>query len=358
MVACTPLGFEVQRAAPLGKSWASALLVGADRVGVEDHDVGGVADEQQAAVGEAAQRGGDGGDLPHALLEGEAPPLAHPVLEEPRVGLGAVVAVEVGAAVGRAHDHVRVVLGDLGALDPLGRLGLPEELDGEVLGRGDVEEGIGGVHASLGGDVHERAADQLLVLRLGHLVDVQHRPAPAAAAWDRPPGRGSGWSTESRTASRNAGSAISASRSSTVAASVKRRLSCSAPSYSLVPAARLNVRLNGFDIAIEYTAAPRAGGLVDEALGVVPTRRGCVDLRAGAEALDDHRHPRQERHLDEQLLVVGRDAAHRRAGQVGERAAARAPGGLGERLQLVEARRGARAPAGRPSRSASASGWS
>ena len=44
---------------------------------------------------------------------------------------------------------------------------------------------------------------------------------------------------------------MSASRSSTVVASVKRRFSCSAPSYSLVPAARLNVRLNGFDIAIE-----------------------------------------------------------------------------------------------------------
>ena len=152
------------------------LLVGADGVGVEDHDVGGVAGEEQAAVGEAAQRGGDGGDLADALLEREAAPLAHPVLEEPGVGLGAVVAVEVGAAVGRAHDHVRVVLGDLRALDPLRRLGLPDELDGEVLGGGDVEEGVGGVHAALGGDVDERAADELLVLGLGDLVDVEHGP--------------------------------------------------------------------------------------------------------------------------------------------------------------------------------------
>ena len=120
---------------------------------------------------------GDGGDLAHALLEGEALPLAHPVLEEPGVGLGAVVAVEVGAAVGGADDHVRIVLGDLGALDPLRGLGLPEELDGEVLAGGDVEERVGGVHAPLGGDVDERAAEQLLVLRLAHLVHVQHRPA-------------------------------------------------------------------------------------------------------------------------------------------------------------------------------------
>ena len=160
------LGLRRPAGGAVGEVVGEPLLVGADGVGVEDHDVGGVAGEQQAAVGEAAQRGGDGGDLAHALLEGEALPLAHPVLEEPGVGLGAVVAVEVGAAVGRADDHVRVVLGDLGALDPLGRLGLPEELDGEVLGGGDVEEGVGGVHAALGGDVDERAAEQLLVLRL------------------------------------------------------------------------------------------------------------------------------------------------------------------------------------------------
>ena len=43
------------------------------------------------------------------------------------------------------------------------------------------------------------------------------------------------------------------------------------------------------------------GGLVDEALGVVPAGGGRVDLRAGAEALDDHRHPGQQRHLDEEL---------------------------------------------------------
>ena len=167
MVACTPLGPRGPAGGAVGEVVGEPLLVGADGVGVEDHEVGGVADQQQAAVGEAAERGGDGGDLAHALLEGEALPLAHPVLEEPGVGLGAVVAVEVGAAVGRADDHVRVVLGDLGALDPLGRLGLPEELGGEVLGGGDVEERVGGVHAALLGDVDERAAEQLLVLRLG-----------------------------------------------------------------------------------------------------------------------------------------------------------------------------------------------
>src|SRR5581483_8587484 len=47
-------------------------------------------------------------------------------------------------------------------------------------------------------------------------------------------------------------------RASTVDASVNMRWNSSAPSYSFVPAARSNVRLKGFDMASEYTAAPCA----------------------------------------------------------------------------------------------------
>ena len=176
IVACTPSGFDVQRPAPFGKSWTNSLWAGPIVAGVEHEEVGGVAGQEHAAVGEAAERGRDGGDLADALLEREALPLAHPVLQEVAVGLGAVVAVEVGAAVGGADDHVRVGLGLPRALDPLRRLGPPEELDGEVLGQREVEHGVGRVDAELGGDVDERAADELLVLGLRHLVDVQHVP--------------------------------------------------------------------------------------------------------------------------------------------------------------------------------------
>ncbi len=45
-------------------------------------------------------------------------------------------------------------------------------------------------------------------------------------------------------------------RASTVGASLNMRLNSSAPSYIVVPAASVKVRLNGFDMASEYTAAP------------------------------------------------------------------------------------------------------
>ena len=134
-----------------------------------------------------------------------------------------------------------------------------------------------------------------------------------------------GLRTEPRTAARNPGSRAMATRSGTVLASVNRRLKLE---HALVERGALGQGegpVEGPRHHQRVDGGALVGGLVDEALGVVPARRRGVDLRAGAEALDDHRHAGGQRQLDEQLLVVGLQAADGPLGQVGD-GAARWPG--------------------------------
>ena len=100
-------------------------------------------------------------------------------------------------------------------------------------------------------DVHQRAADVLLVLRA--LARGGPQTSGQCGGGSVGPFAASrfGFSTDGRIASRNAASRSSATRSGTLRASVNMRWNSSAPSYSVVPAASENVRLNGFDITIE-----------------------------------------------------------------------------------------------------------
>ena len=304
----------------VGEVMGEHLLVGTDGVGIEDHHVSGVAGQQQASIREPAQRGRDRRDLSHPLFEREPAPLTHPVLQEPGVGLGPVISVEVGATIRRADDHVWIVLRDLGALDPLGGLGLPEELDREIFRGRDVEERIGGVDPPFSGDVQQGPTDELLVRGGGHLVHVQHRPGG---------GRQGG-----------ARSGLAVGPIDRIAHGVAEGR-VGDQCHSLVDGAGLGedpvelqrafVQLGAggqVERAVErlrhgHRVHRRAagGGVVDEALGVVPAGCGGIDLGPGTETLDDHRHPREERHLDEQLLIVGGDPADGGAWQGGDRAA-------------------------------------
>ena len=79
-------------------------MLGRDGVGVEDHEVGGHALADQAAVGEAPVAGGHERQHAHRLLEGERLLGAHPVAQQ--VGLERRVHQlgDVGARVGQAEE--------------------------------------------------------------------------------------------------------------------------------------------------------------------------------------------------------------------------------------------------------------
>ena len=259
------------------------------------------------------------------------------------MGLGAVVAVEVGAAVGGADDHVRVVLGDLGALDPLGRLGAPHELDGEVLGQrrcrawrrwGARPARRRCRRASGRRTSRSRACDTLLTCSTFQCGGGSVGPASGSRL---------GCSTEPRigVAERRVAAAGRGARAPS-AASVNMRLNCEGALVELGAGGQVEGAVERLRHGHRVHGGAPVGGLVDEALGVVPPGGGGVDLRAGAEALDDHRQPGRQRQVDEQLLVLGGDAADGGAGQVGERAAVGLAGRGGEGPELVERRQPAR----------------
>ena len=78
---------------------------GRDRVGVEHDDVGGLADFERAAVGEAEHAGRLAGELVDRALERHDVLVPHPVAEQ--VGREARVAelADVRARVGEAEEH-------------------------------------------------------------------------------------------------------------------------------------------------------------------------------------------------------------------------------------------------------------
>src|SRR4051794_29414441 len=109
---------RLEAAHPAGQVVDELLLPRADGVRVEDHDVGPPALLDGAPVGETEQGGGPLGDLADALLQGPPLAVAPPAPEEVRAPVGAVVAGQVGPAVGHAHHHPGVELGLAHRLGP------------------------------------------------------------------------------------------------------------------------------------------------------------------------------------------------------------------------------------------------
>src|SRR3954447_24261337 len=87
------------------------LLPRADGRGVEDHDVGPSTRPERAPVAEAEQRSRELGDLMDAVLQRPHLAFVHPPAEEVRAPVRAVVAREMGTAVGHPDDHAGVELG-------------------------------------------------------------------------------------------------------------------------------------------------------------------------------------------------------------------------------------------------------
>ena len=141
MTLCMPAASCLRRLAPPGRSGASSCFEGSDGVGVEDHDVGGVAGAEEAAVVEAEDEGRVEGELADGLFEEEDALFSDPVAED--VGGEAVVGAEddVRAAVGLAEEEAGAV--EHGGHGDGVAVALSSLEDGfEVFFEGEVKEGV------------------------------------------------------------------------------------------------------------------------------------------------------------------------------------------------------------------------
>src|SRR5580658_1844819 len=102
-------GFLAQAFGPGGQIGNHLGHGGADRLRIEDHDIGRHALAQQPAIMEAPMGGGVVGDEPHRFFEGERPALAHPMAQEMRLQRIVHDLRDMGAGVGEGHDRARML---------------------------------------------------------------------------------------------------------------------------------------------------------------------------------------------------------------------------------------------------------
>ena len=156
------VGIGLEPADPAGEVVNQLLAArSTDGLGVEDHQIGPVPRPHLSPVHEAQDGGRHRGELADALLERPLPEVQYPAPQEVGAVVRAVVPGQVGTAVGRADDHVRIVLGLLHRSHPCVGLGHPAELGPEVVGQSQVQHGIGRCHALLLGNVQHGTPDKV-----------------------------------------------------------------------------------------------------------------------------------------------------------------------------------------------------
>ena len=172
-----------------GKVVDQGRAVGGDGRRVEHDEVGRVALAHQAAVPQAEERRGLCRHHLHGLLERHQLAAAEHVAEERGGVVGAAHPVEVGTGVGAA-EHRTGVGPDRGAHLPrllVVVVGVGPQHGAQVVGEHDVEQGVEGSGAALGGDVGDGAECAARVGRRVGVADDVGAPREPAAGTRRPP---------------------------------------------------------------------------------------------------------------------------------------------------------------------------